>query len=132
MASFTCEAITCPVLLIELRTTKLVACPAVSVYPAVHQIEQIAAALAAVRVALPLFGRVVTVDGDLAFSGVIAFTPKRTVDSLVGSGPRDLERSHAARLGRTGERLLRHPLIDVDPVFRSRHGMELKKGCMLL
>ncbi len=94
--------------------------------------EQIAAAIALVRVALPDFGGAVSVDGDFTFFGVIARTSKRTVDSLITAGVADLERVHTADDGRTGERLLCHPGIDVDEVFWLRHGYEVKRKNMLL
>ncbi len=77
--------------------------------------------------ALPDFGGAVSVDCDFTFFGVIARTSKGTVDSLITSGATDLERVLAADDGRTGERLLCHPGIDVDEVFWLRHGYGSEK-----
>ena len=53
-----------------------------------------------------------TVGFSPAFAGVIASTSERTVDSLIGSSAAYLEQMLTADCGRTGERLLRHPLVE--------------------
>ena len=116
----------------ELLASQFVAAPLRAGRPAVHQIEQVATTLATVRVALPLLRRIRCVGGDLPFAGVIAFTTKRTVDSLVHSGARDFECMLAANCSCTGERLLCHPLVDVEPVVRFGHGNGIENDAVPL